>query len=458
MAVNVNTQKALGGNNPIKLSGNSGGDTNNSIAGWFEAPQQNNPVSMSQFYRKTDKDLTKSDFQNNNNDDFVPDATENGTVATSGAISFGDFRGQSNHGVIKEYVVTQSGADVNLTLANASWNSNLNKNVPKVANINGRMTSGSAPSGQSHGGYNHKSGAALNFDAEAYNLIIDVDTATGDTNNFNNATGVFGMGGQGGTVNQTNGNAGGTAMYVRQNSNRSGASATIRVDTNSGRLFGGGGGGEGGRHGNNGNPHKCQFFTTSNGEGFNTGQTIRSKHQCNNNPGAKCPSNKSAYGVVGQPNHMAGGGWRGTSCNGNGGRKRCRGSGRFRGNAGQMGCYKNLVKICKFRHRYDGNTPTKGNGGGGGQGKGGTGPAGAGGGFNNPNTSNCSIGPGPNIYQNGTPANPGTGGQSGGGFGQAGGNNNQRSGSGGAAGYALYSPTKSQVSLTNTSNNKGLVS
>ena len=39
MAVNVNTQKALGGNNPIKLSGNSGGDTNNSIAGWFEAPQ-----------------------------------------------------------------------------------------------------------------------------------------------------------------------------------------------------------------------------------------------------------------------------------------------------------------------------------------------------------------------------------------------------------------------------------
>ena len=68
-----------------------------------------------------------------------------------------------------------------------------NKNVPKVANINGRMTSGSAPSGQSHGGYNHKSGAALNFDAEAYNLIIDVDTATGDTNNFSNATGVFGM-------------------------------------------------------------------------------------------------------------------------------------------------------------------------------------------------------------------------------------------------------------------------
>ena len=180
MAVNVNTQKALGGNNPIKLSGNSGGDTNNSIAGWFEAPQETNPVSLSQFYRKTSRDLIKSDFQDNSNNTFVPDATENGTVqdVVGSPISFSDFRGDGGNGVIKEYVVTQTGNDVNLTLANANWNSNLGKNVPKVANINGRMTSGSAPSGQSHGGYNHKSGAALNFDAEAYNLIIDVDTTT----------------------------------------------------------------------------------------------------------------------------------------------------------------------------------------------------------------------------------------------------------------------------------------
>ena len=455
MAVNVNTQKALGGNNPIKLSGNSGGDTNNSIAGWFEAPQQNNPVSMSQFYRKTNKDLTKSDFQSNNNDDFVPDATENATVATSGSISFSDFRGESNQGVIKEYVITQSGANVNLDLDGQSWNSNLNKNVPKVANINGRLTSGSAPSGQSHAGYNHKTGSALHFDAEVYNINIDVDTGTGDTNNFSNATGVFGHGGQGGTVNQTNGNAGGTAMYVRQNSNRSKTSAIIKVNTNSGRLFGGGGGGEGGRNGNNGNGHACRFFSTANVGPFSVGSTIRSKVACNKAAG-KC-GNANVSGVIGYPNILAGGGWRNTPCNVAGkGRKRCRGNGRFRGNAGQMGCFKQAIKKCKYQHDYTGNTPTKGNGGGGGQGKGGTGPAGAGGGANNANVSNCHLGG--NIVATGIPANPGTAGQAGGGYGQAGGNNNQRSGSGGAAGYALFTPTKSQVSLTNNSNNKGPVS
>lgn len=460
MAVNVNTQKALGGNNPIKLSGNSGGDTNNSIAGWFEAPQQNNPVSMSQFYRKTNKDLTKSDFQSNNNDDFVPDATENGTVATSGAISFSDFRGASNQGVIKEYVVTQSGADVKLDLDAQSWNSNLNKNVPKVANINGRLTSGEAPSGQSHGGYDHRTKSALSFDAEAYNLNIDVDTGTGDTNNFNNATGVFGHGGQGGTVNQTNGNAGGTAMYVRQNSNRSGASATIKVNTNSGRLFGGGGGGEGGRNGSDGTGHACRFFTTSTTNAFSVGSTIRSKAACNNNSKGKCDDPRIAYNVAGYANVWAGGGWRNTPCNvaGNG-RGRCRGSGRFRGNAGQMGCFNLAVKTCKYQHDYTGNTPTGGNGGGGGQGKGANGQLGNGGGANNANTSNCHLGPGnQTVVTSGTSANPGTAGQAGGGFGQPGGSNNQRSGSGGAAGYALYSPTSSQVSLTNTNNNKGLVS
>ena len=64
MTVNVNTQKALGGNNPIKLSGGSG-DANNSIAGWFEAPQGSS-VPFSSFYRKTDKDLTRNDFDFNN--------------------------------------------------------------------------------------------------------------------------------------------------------------------------------------------------------------------------------------------------------------------------------------------------------------------------------------------------------------------------------------------------------
>ena len=452
MSVNVNTQKALGGNNPIKLSGQSG-DANNSIAGWFEAPQGSS-VPFSSFYRKTDKDLTRNDFDFNQNNVFVPDATENSTVATSGAISFSDFRGQGNQGVIKEYVITQSSNNVNLDLDGQSWNSNLNKNVPKIANINGRLTSGSAPSGQSHAGYNHKTGSALHFDAEAYNLNIDVNTGTGDNNNFNNDSGVFGFGGQGGTNNQTNGNAGGTAMYVRQGSNRAGASAIIRVNTNSGRLHGGGGGGEGGRNGNNGNPKTCEFFSTGTGNNLNINATIRSKDQCNNNPRAHCFSSVTVSGKVGYPNVMAGGGWRGTSCNGSGGRKRCRGSGRFRGSAGQMGCYKNLTKLCKYHHVFSGNTPSGGIGGGGGQGKGGTGPAGAGGSGSSASYSNCNVG---NTQNNGTFPNSGTSGQSGGGYGAAGGNNTGRSGAGGAAGYAFFTPTKSQVFLTNTSNNKGLI-
>ena len=453
MTVNVNTQKALGGNNPIKLRGGSG-DANNSISGWFEAPQGNS-VPLSRFYRKTSKDITKSEFQNNNNDIFVPDATENSTVATSGSISFSDFRGQGNNGVIKEYVITQSSNNVGLDLDGQSWNSNLNKNVPKVANINGRLTSGTAPSGQSHAGYNHKTGSALHFDAEAYNLNIDVDTGTGDNNNFNNDSGVFGHGGQGGTNNQTNGNAGGTAMYVRQGSNRAGASAIIRVNTNSGRLHGGGGGGEGGRNGNNGNAKTCEFFSTGTGNNLNINATIRSKSQCNNNPRAHCFSSVTVSGKVGYPNVMAGGGWRGTSCNGNGGRKRCRGSGRFRGSAGQMGCFKHLTKLCKYHHVFSGNTPSGGIGGGGGQGKGANGPLGAGGAGGSKTNSNCNVG---NTKNSGNAPNNGSSGKSGGGYGAAGGNNTGRSGAGGAAGYALYSPTKSQVSLTNTSNNKGLVS
>ena len=451
MSVNVNTQKALGGNNPIKLSGGSG-DANNSIAGWFEAPQGSS-VPFSSFYRKTDKDLTRNDFDFNNNNVFVPDATENSTVATSGSISFSDFRGQSNQGVIKEYVVTQSSNDVNLTLTNASWNSNLDKNVPKVANINGRLTSGSAPSGQSHAGYNHKTGAALNFDAEAYNLNIDVNTGTGDNNNFTNDPGVFGFGGQGGTTSQTNGNAGGTAMYVRQGSNRAGASAIIRVNTNSGRLFGGGGGGEGGRAGNNGNPKTCEFYSTGNGNSFGSNSTIRSKDSCNSSPGSHCSASVNVSGKIGYPNVMAGGGWSGTSCNGSGGRKRCRGHGRFRGSAGGMGCYSSVQKLCKYHHVFTGNTPSGGAGGGGGQGKGGTGQLGAGSAGGSKTDSNCNVG---NVKTNGTGGpNKGTSGKSGGGYGAPGGNNNNRTGSGGAAGYALFTPTKTQVFLTNTSNNKG---
>ena len=70
-----------------------------------------------------------------------------------------------------------------------------------------------------------------------------------------------------------------------------------------------------------------------------------------------------------------------------------------------------------------------------------------------------SVGNAPgNTLNSGTAPNNGSSGQAGGGFGQAGGNNTGRTGAGGAAGYALFTPTKSQVFLTNTNNNAGPVS
>ena len=446
-----NQAKRLGGNNPILLRGTA----NNGIAGWFEGPQTS--VSFGDYYRRTSKNLSTADFNSNSNDDFVPDATENNTVPTSGAISFSDFRGNGNNGVIKEYVITQSGTNTKLDLDAQGWNSNLNKNVPKVANINGRLVSNTVPTNQNGSGYNHKTGAALAFDAEAYNLDIIVDTGVGNNNNFSNATGVFGGPGTGGNVGESNGKMGGTAMYVKQNSNLSNNSAKIRVNTNSGRLHGGGGGGEGGRHGNNGNKDNCRFFSTANGSGFNANSTIRSKNACNNNPGAYCPSSRTVSGIVGYPNVMAGGGWRGTSCNGNGGRKRCRGDGRFRGNADKMGCYKNLTKKCKFVHNYKGNSANKGNGGSGGNGKGSNAAANSGNSGNSGNNSTCNNGPG-NTVSNGNPGNSGTSGASGGTWGASGGSKSGRSGKGGQGGYALYSPTSGSVTLTNNSNNKGQVS
>jgi hypothetical protein len=368
-----------------------------------------------------------------------------------------------------------------LTLTNASWNSNLNKNVPKVANINGRLTSGLAPAGQNYDGYDHKAGAALNFDAEAYNLKIDVNTGTGDNSNFTNDTGVFGFGGQGGTLASPSGSAGGTAMYVRQNSTRAGASAIIKVDTYNGRLHGGGGGGEAGRNGTAGNTAKCKFISkpsTKHRIHNGWGSTIRNHNSgCySKNTGCPAPANITIHGITADARvdrldqfnpiwYNEDGSIREqgpqSACNSaGGGRSRCRDNGRYRGNAGNMGCFKELDKRCAFRHQFSGNTGQGGTGGGGGQGKGGTGPAGAGGAKTNGNCPNCNDPSGGNksiiTVKNGNCGNSGTAGKSGGGYGEAGGNTN-RSGAGGAAGYALFRPSVSQVELTNTNNNRGII-
>ena len=164
-----NQTKRHGGNNPISLKG----DSTNGIKGFFGG--KTNAIRFAQYYRNNDKDTTKADFDDNSNDIFVPDATENSTVPTSGALSFSDFRGHSNNGVIKQYLVTQSGSDEELVLnASSNWNTNLAKNVPKGAIISGRCYSTQQGTGVDN--YDHANDAALQFTAEAYNLDIDIDS------------------------------------------------------------------------------------------------------------------------------------------------------------------------------------------------------------------------------------------------------------------------------------------
>ena len=471
-----NQAKALGGNNPIKLRGGAG-DANNSISGWFEAPQSGS-APLSRFYRRTDKNLIKTDFDFNGNNEFVPDATENATVATSGQISFSDFRGANDQGVIKQYeVIQQSGTiDNNLDIDTSSyWNSNLDKNVPKVVRVQGRVQSNRASAAPDHSGanYNHKTGAALAFDAEAYNLQIRVESAYGSASNYhNNAAGVFGGGGGGGNVANGSGGKGGTAMYVKQNSNRSGQSAKILVNSGNGRLFGGGGGGEGGRNGTAGNQANCRFFTNP-GTKYrienNWDNTIRSNKKCNNKPKAGCPDNFTKYGITGQPNTLAlshcCNKHAKTACVGaGGGRSRCRKHGRSRGNAGEIGCFKQIDKYCRFRHKYKGNTPSGGAGGPGGQGEGANNPAQLGTVGGAGVKSNCydpaaAAGEGSHAFETvkaGNTSNNGVTGGNGGAWGQSGGSNS-RTGTQGASGHAVYrADSYSQVDVNPSPNMVGL--
>ena len=87
-------------------------------------------------------------------DPIVPDATENSSVSTSNNLSVSQFRN-----TIKYYDIDQSGTDLNLSIASATWNSNLAKNIVKRVNLTGTC-------GSTNGT------AAANFDADAYNVFL----------------------------------------------------------------------------------------------------------------------------------------------------------------------------------------------------------------------------------------------------------------------------------------------
>ena len=466
MAVTGNTNnqtKRHGGNNAISLKGNN----NNGLQGFFGGPS--NSISLSQYYKNTNQNTTKADFDDDSNDIFVPHATENSTVPTQGAISFSDFRGAGGDGVIKRYLVTQTGANSKLDLDSGSgagdrWNDNLDKNVPKVARISGRCFSTTQTSSTGSNGtdsYSHGNDAALRFNAVAYNLEIDVDSGVNNAsdpnsaNNTNNGPrGIFGVGGSGGNAgNNSNSNSrygkvGGTAMYVVQAANISGTSTIININASNGRIYAGGGGGKGGYDGNAGSAPGCFFLSNKNVNVHDgSGMNIRGVGACHNKGGA-C-GNQTAHGIAGN-NHN------GYKCNGNRNRSRCRGT-RERGSGN---CFGFINKKCVFKHNFSGNSSPAGNGGDGGHGQGSSNTS-VNLGKNNANSGNkgnCNDPSGGNKTisknNNGNSGNSGNAGHSGGVYGAKAGNNSFD----GKGGHAVFSNTKSQVKLSTTSNNKGKTS
>ena len=217
-------------------------------------------ISASQLLRNT---------ETNNTNPIVPDATENSNIASynypngyssidksalSGKnLSIEDFRNS-----IKYYYVTLPSADTetNFDIDDQSWNTNLNRNVVKVAFIDGTCGSSSASS------------PAASFDATAHNLTIDV---TGN---------ILGAGGRGGGQTGApliNGEAGGDALSI---SSSSGNNIVVLVRSGS-KIYGGGGGGEKGVTGANGSGGKCSNTSTQQG--------------CGGAPG--CPSGYSQTGT-----------------------------------------------------------------------------------------------------------------------------------------------------------------
>ena len=155
----------------------------------------------------------------------VPDSTENSSVGSSI-----DWSVDSLRDTISNYVVTQTGTDVELSYSDSNtgtWNSNLSKNVPKTFNVDGEI------------GANSTNDRALEFDGNLFNLDIDVNT--------NGA-----IYGEGGGKNQV----GGDALYVNNTYNKS----TVSIRS-FGKIFAGGGGGKDGNDGNSGPALNC--FETS---------------------------------------------------------------------------------------------------------------------------------------------------------------------------------------------------
>ena len=372
----------------------------------FNSNAGSNNIKFSTYRRNTDLNET---------DPIVPDSTENRTTvsASEGISTQDDLKIVSFRNSIKQYVVTQSSSNTEVTIhsgsgAGSRWNANLDKNVKKFFNVNGTIDADSP------------SDDAAVFDAEAYNLTIDV---TGN---------IYGEGGTGGSANGGSGGNGGDALYVNNTSSRSGSSAKVIVKVNSnGRIWAGGGGGAAGGAGNSGSSLSCYSDSTISKEVYSGGST---------NPGRGCNACPNTSGNANLASN-------GDCYNNTGNRSRCR----QRQERGQT-CTNSYSRNCVYRTTFTVAGGNGGNGGNGGVGEGANNNQGSGNGGNSGNTNNCSA------NGNSSTGNSGNSGASGGTWGADGGNAGNISG--GTKGRAVFRGNGNTFFLNGQSSNnvKGTVS
>lgn len=183
-----------------------------------------NPIKASDLIRNTTTTDTNP---------IVPDATENSGIVSSES----NWKSSQFRNSIKFYYVQQSGTELNFDIDAQTWNSNLTKNIIKVAFIEGTCGSDTVSS------------SAADFNATAYNFTIDVG---------GNIYGAAGRGGGTGSgAPDPSGQTGGNALTMAS----SGGNNVVVNVRNTGKIYGGGGGGERGAQGSNGNGGRCREET-----------------------------------------------------------------------------------------------------------------------------------------------------------------------------------------------------
>lgn len=240
-----------------------------------------NNISASKYKRNVD-DGVDWDSSSTLGSGRIPDCTENENITTSNNWRTNDLRNS-----ISQYIVTQSGTDVELSYTDSNivtWNGNLNRNILKKFVVEGTIYADSV------------SDDALSFSGDLYNLEIDV----------NSSGQIYG---EGGNV----GGNGGDALYV--NNTYSERDVEIR---SFGKIWSGGGGGSSGNSGNSGPSIECYSNTTwtqgfGSGNARNWDESGASTGGCknaSNRPGGVQNSSIKLYAV--NPNNV---------------RSRCRGGG-----------------------------------------------------------------------------------------------------------------------------------